>query len=107
MNALRILSGTMNYLDRRYCRGSILEWIRSTPEGSAYVIVRRLFAELLEESNQGERACVPTAEIEAGNARSVAYNLRLTGSELPTSASATRTRSGTGEDSVGGGAAPA
>ena len=41
----------MNYLDRTYCRGSIVEWVRTSPEGAAYSIVRRLFIEVIEESS--------------------------------------------------------
>jgi hypothetical protein len=48
---IRILAGAMNYLDRSYCRGSIVDWVRSSPEGRAYSIVRRLFIEVVEESN--------------------------------------------------------
>jgi hypothetical protein len=58
MDALRILADAMNYLDRTYCRGSILEWVGTTPEGAAYVILRRLFTELLEEPVEGERDCL-------------------------------------------------
>lgn len=57
MNALRILVDAMNYLDRTYCRGSILEWIRDTPEVAAYMILRQLFKELVEEPKPGEKDC--------------------------------------------------
>lgn len=49
MDQLRILADAMSYLDRAYCRGSILEWVRSTPEGAAYSIVRDTFISLVEE----------------------------------------------------------
>jgi hypothetical protein len=48
---VRILADAMNYLDRSYCRESIVDWVRSSPEGRAYSIVRRLFIEVVEESN--------------------------------------------------------
>ena len=41
----------MNYLDRSYCRESIVDCVRRSPEGTAYSIVRRLFIEVVEESN--------------------------------------------------------
>ena len=60
-DALRILANAMNYLDHTYCRGSILEWIRSTPEGAAYLILRHLLTEVLEEPVKGERNCSSAA----------------------------------------------
>jgi hypothetical protein len=48
---LRILADAMNYLDRSYCRESIVDWVRISPEGAAYSIVRRLFIDVVEESN--------------------------------------------------------
>jgi hypothetical protein len=48
---VRILADAMNYLDRSYCRESIVDWVRSSPEGRAYSIMRRLFIEVVEESN--------------------------------------------------------
>jgi hypothetical protein len=48
---VRILADAMNYLDRSYCRESIVDWVRSSPEGTAYSIVRQLFIEVVEESN--------------------------------------------------------
>lgn len=48
---VRILADVMNYLDHSYCRESIVDWVRSSPEGRAYSIVRRLFIEVVEESN--------------------------------------------------------
>jgi hypothetical protein len=48
---VRILADAMNYLDRFYCREAIVDWVRSSPEGTAYSIVRRLFIEVMEESN--------------------------------------------------------
>ena len=56
LESVRMLADVMNYLDRVYCRGSIVDWVRSAPEGSAYSIVRRLFIEVVEESgNPGRR----------------------------------------------------
>jgi len=52
---VRILPDAMTYLDRSYCRGSIVDWVRSAPEGRAYSIVRRLFIEVVEESNAATR----------------------------------------------------
>jgi hypothetical protein len=51
LDRVRILADVMNYLDHSYCRGSIVEWVRSTPEGAAYSIVRRLFIEVVEEAS--------------------------------------------------------
>lgn len=48
---VRLLADVMNYLDRTYCRGSIVEWVRTSPEGAAYSVVRRLFIEVVEESS--------------------------------------------------------
>ncbi len=48
---VRILADAMNYLTRSYCRESIVEWVCSSPEGRAYSIARRLFIEVVEESN--------------------------------------------------------
>ncbi|HEV2117416.1 MAG TPA: hypothetical protein VGR48_15400 [Terriglobales bacterium] len=54
---IRILADAMNYLDRAYCRESIVDWVRSSPEGAAYSIVRRLFIEIMEEpSGRDEHA---------------------------------------------------
>ena len=47
---IRLLADAMNYLDRAYCRESIVDWVRTSPEGAAYSIVRRLFIEVVEES---------------------------------------------------------
>ncbi len=49
----RILADAMNYLDHSYCSELIVDWVRSSPEGRAYSIVRRLFIEVVEESNSG------------------------------------------------------
>jgi hypothetical protein len=57
MDALRILADAMNYLDRTYCRGSILEWTHSTPEKTAYLILRELFTQMLEEPVKKEKDC--------------------------------------------------
>jgi hypothetical protein len=51
----------MNYLDRTYCRGSTLEWIHNTPEGTAYLILRELFTQVLEEPVTGEKDCSSAA----------------------------------------------
>ena len=51
LEQIRILADAMNYLDRSYCRESIVDWVRGSPEGGAYSIVRRLFIEVVEESN--------------------------------------------------------
>ncbi|HET7442727.1 MAG TPA: hypothetical protein VFJ47_15605 [Terriglobales bacterium] len=48
---VRILADAMNYLDYFYCREPIVDWVRSSPEGTAYSIVRRLFIEVVEESS--------------------------------------------------------
>jgi hypothetical protein len=50
LEPVRILADAMSYLDRAYCHESILDWVRSSPEGAAYSIVRRLFIEVVEES---------------------------------------------------------
>jgi hypothetical protein len=50
LDPLRILADAMNYLDRGYCRGSIVDWVRTSPEGAAYSIVRQLFVDLVEEA---------------------------------------------------------
>jgi hypothetical protein len=47
---VRILADAMNYLDRCYCRESLVDWVRSSPEGRAYSIVRRLFIEVVESN---------------------------------------------------------
>ena len=60
-DALHILADAMNYLDRTYCRGSILVWIGSTPEGAAYAILRRLLTELSEGPVRGKRNHPPAA----------------------------------------------
>ena len=49
---IRILADVMNYLDQAYCRGSIVEWVRTAPEGAAYSIVRQLFVQVVEESGR-------------------------------------------------------
>jgi len=49
---IRTLADVMNYLDRAYCRGSIVEWVRTAPEGAAYSIVRQLFVQVVEESGR-------------------------------------------------------
>jgi hypothetical protein len=54
LEQIRILADVMNYLDRTYCRKSVLEWIQRSPEGMAYSLVRRLFIELVEESAESE-----------------------------------------------------
>lgn len=51
LDHIRMLADVMNYLDRTYCCGSIVEWVRTSPEGAAYSIVRRLFIEVIEESS--------------------------------------------------------
>jgi hypothetical protein len=48
---VRILADAMTYLDRSYCREAIVDWVGSSPEGRAYSIVRRLFIEVVEESD--------------------------------------------------------
>jgi hypothetical protein len=45
-----MLADVMSYLDRSYCNESVLDWVRTSPEGAAYSIVRRLFIEVVEES---------------------------------------------------------
>lgn len=55
LDHIRILADVMNYLDHTYCRGSIVEWVRTSPEGAAYSIVRRLFIEVVEESGAVSR----------------------------------------------------
>lgn len=51
LDQFRILADAMNYLDRSYCHGSIVDWVRSSPDGAAYSIVRLLFIELVEEAS--------------------------------------------------------
>jgi hypothetical protein len=53
LEPVRLLADTMNYLDHTYCRESILEWVRTAPEGAAYSIVRELLVQLVEESGKG------------------------------------------------------
>ena len=43
LEPVRILADVMSYLDRGYCQEPILDWVRTSPEGAAYSIVRRLF----------------------------------------------------------------
>jgi hypothetical protein len=50
LEPVRMLADAMSYLDRGYCHEPILEWVRTSPEGAAYSIVRRLFIEAVEES---------------------------------------------------------
>ena len=50
LEPVRMLADVMNYLDHAYCQEPILEWVRTSPEGAAYSIVRRLFVEVVEES---------------------------------------------------------
>ncbi|HKW25040.1 MAG TPA: hypothetical protein VJN48_04610 [Terriglobales bacterium] len=50
LEPVRMLADAMSYLDRGYCQEPILEWVRTSPEGAAYSIVRRLFIEVVEES---------------------------------------------------------
>lgn len=50
LEPVRMLADVMSYLDRVYCHEAILDWVRTSPEGAAYSIVRRLFIELVEES---------------------------------------------------------
>lgn len=50
LEPVRMLADVMSYLDRSYCNESILDWVRTSPEGAAYSIVRRLFIEVVEES---------------------------------------------------------
>ena len=45
----RVLADVMTYLDTFYSREPIVDWVRSSPEGTAYSIVRRLFIEVVEE----------------------------------------------------------
>jgi hypothetical protein len=52
LEPVRILADVMNYLDCAYCRGSIVEWVRTAPEGAAYSIVRQLFVQVVEESGR-------------------------------------------------------
>jgi hypothetical protein len=52
LERFRILADAMTYLDRAYCRGSIIDWVRNSPEGAAYSIVRRVFIELVDEQNK-------------------------------------------------------
>jgi hypothetical protein len=58
---IRILADVMNYLDRAYCRDSIVDWVRTSPEGAAYSIVRRLFIELIEEASNREEQLLRAA----------------------------------------------
>jgi hypothetical protein len=50
LEPVRILADVMSYLDRGYCQEPILDWVRTSPEGAAYSIVRSLFIEVVEES---------------------------------------------------------
>jgi hypothetical protein len=50
LESIRMLADAMSYLDRAYCHEAILDWVRTSPEGAAYSIVRRLFIEMVEES---------------------------------------------------------
>ncbi len=50
LEPVRMLADVMSYLDRAYCHEPILEWVRTSPEGAAYSIVRGLFIEVVEES---------------------------------------------------------
>ena len=50
LEPVRKLADVMSYLDRAYCHEPILEWVRTSPEGAAYSIVRRLFIEVVEAS---------------------------------------------------------
>jgi hypothetical protein len=50
LEPVRILADAMSYLDRAYCHEPILDWVRTSPEGAAYSIVRRLFIEVVEAS---------------------------------------------------------
>lgn len=50
LEPVRMLADVMSYLDRAYCQAPILEWVRTSPEGAAYSIVRGLFIEVVEES---------------------------------------------------------
>ncbi|HTM89800.1 MAG TPA: hypothetical protein VL155_16470 [Terriglobales bacterium] len=52
LEPIRVLADVMNYLDRAYCRGSIVEWVRTAPEGAAYSIVRQIFVQVVEESGR-------------------------------------------------------
>jgi hypothetical protein len=52
LERIRILADVMNYLDRAYCHQPILDWVRTSPEGAAYSIVRRLLVELVEDSTR-------------------------------------------------------
>ena len=58
---IRILADVMTYLDRAYCQESIVDWVRTSPEGTAYSIVRRLFIELVEESSNREEQVLRAA----------------------------------------------
>ena len=57
LDPFRVLADAMNYLDRAYCRGSMMEWVRTAPEGAAYSIVRQLFIDLVEESGGTRNLC--------------------------------------------------
>ena len=50
LEPVRMLADAMSYLDRAYCHGPILDWVRRSPEGAAYSIVRGLFIDVVEES---------------------------------------------------------
>ena len=50
LEPVRMLADAMSYLDRAYCHEPILDWVRRSPEGAAYSIVRGLFIDVVEES---------------------------------------------------------
>ena len=49
MKPIRILADVMNYLEQEYCRESVVDWVRTSPVGAAFSIVRRLFIEVVDE----------------------------------------------------------
>lgn len=49
MKPIRILADVMNYLEQEYCHEATVDWVRSSPVGAAYSIVRRLFIEVVDE----------------------------------------------------------
>ena len=48
MEQIRILADVMNYLEQEYCRESRVDWVRTSPVGAAYSIVRDLFIEVVD-----------------------------------------------------------
>ena len=71
LDPICILADAMNYLDRTYCQGAILERVRTAPEGAAYSIVRRRFVQMVEESGKAGNLLQAALELRTNRTRAI------------------------------------